>query len=216
MKDKVLAFLKLKYKGKGLSNTYLEALAARIDAKITEESEIEGQVAELDDLIQDAAKEGDRRATLALKAPKKEPAQETTEEGSATKPVAEDPDMPSWAKALVKSVEGLGTVVTGIVKEKQTLTIKSQLEAKLKEKQIPAALLKGRVPEKEEDIDTVLQEIEADWSELKGSGVVSNPLGGLGQPPAGSGGNNSGDAKVNPDVVAFAKKQAEAATKKTA
>lgn len=181
MKEKILAELNKKYLG--LSSKVLGLVAEKLAKTVTEESQIENAVSGLDnlpvglkewaDLLQ---RDGDQRVTDALKKqtpPKKEePAPQPNDE------------MPAWAKALTEKFEALSTA-------RQKETIQEKLNKKFAEKKIPAIFFKGRSVDKEEDIDALVAEVEADYTAFKqehlNDGLDKNKdkvVGGNGKPEA--------------------------------
>jgi hypothetical protein len=199
MREKILA--KLKEKFSGLSSTLLGQIADKLATTVTEESAIEGAVGELDKLpisLTDYAnllqKEGDRRVTEAEKKwketnpgqtpPKTEPAK--------TNPPADE--MPSWAKALADEVKTLR-------QEKAQSTFRSKVAEKLKGKVPDKFYAKLPLPEKEEDLDQFISDIESDWTEIKqgdnnaGLSGTPTPAGGIGAPKS---------TNVDKDIEAWA------------
>jgi len=184
MREKILAELNKKYLG--LSKNVLGLLADKLVPKVTEESQIEGAIAALDNLPftpQELAtfvqKEGDARVTAALK---KKP---TDKPGDNVDPTIEQ--TPANANdPVIKLLTELTNTVKGMQQEKVQQTMTQKLHAKLAEKKIPLQLAKGRTIEKEEDLDALVTEIEGDWTTLKqenanaGFSATSSPAGGAG------------------------------------
>lgn len=190
MRDKILAELNKKYLG--LSKKVLGLVADKLAKTVTEETQIEGAVAALENLpisLKEFADfvqtEGDTRVTEALKKVKTEKKPGETEE-TKTEDDLKDPN----AK-LFKMIADLSTKVDGFQKEKVQSTLSQKLQASLTEKKIPLQLAKGRVIEKEEDLETAIAEIETDWTTIKqenanaGFGSTTTPAsgGGLGVKP---------------------------------
>jgi len=189
MRDKILAELRKKHPG--LSTKILGLVADKLVKTVTEESQIEGAVSALDNMpisLKEFAdfnqKDGDSRVTEALK--KAKPAKEG---GDNEDP--EDKNDPSTGadanNPMMKLLTELTKEVKGLKQEKQQQTLNEKLQAKMKEKSLPAFLAKGRLPEKEEDLDTVVSEIEADWNEHRQSSAnaefdkTSTPISGGGK-----------------------------------
>lgn len=128
----IKARLKVLYPGVNLSNKRIEAIAAKVDAKVTTEEEIDDALSTYDEYhsFAEMAKEDDRER-LRLK---KESETKTPEQIAAEKedkdPVV-DPEMPSWAKALVTSTQALALGLQAIQGEKVTNTRKQQYEKAL-------------------------------------------------------------------------------------
>ena len=131
----IKARLKVLYPGVNLSNKRIEAIAAKIDAKITEEDEIDDALSTYDEYnpFAEMARDDDRER-LRLK--KESETTKTSEQIAAEKEAADkepvlDPEMPAWAKALVTSTQALAKGLESIQGEKLTNTRKQQYESKL-------------------------------------------------------------------------------------
>lgn len=144
MKQKLLVQLITKYLG--MSRIFLGLYANKLAAKVTEESQIQAVIDELEnlpisipELAAEFQKEGDRRVTEAQKkAAEKKPGEEgkTGEEKTEQKPN----DTPDWAKALIEEVKTLKA-------EKAQSGIKAKAADKLKD--IPASYYEKRtMPER--------------------------------------------------------------------
>lgn len=180
LRGKILAELKKKFPG--LSNEFLGLLAISLEKKVTEESQIEGAITELDnspipvtELAAHLQKEGDRRVTDAEKKFRagKTGTEQRTDNADAGKDNL-DPENP-----LTKTVQELQKMVTQLVQNQSKQSIGEKIQARLKDKKIPAQFAKGRTVEKEEDLDNLITEIEADYTEMKqgliNEGVLSMP-----------------------------------------
>jgi hypothetical protein len=194
MREKILA--KLTEKFAGLPKNFLGLWADKLATKVTEESQIEGVVNELDKLpvtLQELAaelqKEGDRRVAEAKKPQPKtpEPAKKG-DEGSNQQPPADD--TPAWAKALMEEVKTLKT-------EKQQQTIQAKLNEKLKG--VPPVFFKGRVPDSEDKIETVAAEILADYTAFQQDSINAGLENGK-RPATGGAGVNPSKQAVLKDI----------------
>jgi hypothetical protein len=177
MKSKILAELVKKFPG--LSKVLLGLIADQLAEKVTEESGIDQAITDFDNAVSikklatEFQKEGDRRVTDAKKEWDKKntkPADDDTDDDDDQdddqnkakskkdkKPKSDEP--PSWAKGLIETVQKL-------TKEKVQSSILEQARAKLKG--VPEKFWNKRtLPEKDEDLETFVAEIEADWKELK-------------------------------------------------
>ena len=186
MREKLLAGLKAKFQG--LSNEFLGLLADKGLAKVTEESQIEGFITELENLpipVKDFAaflqKEGDKRVTEAKKKWDEDhkPAEPKPAEPKPGEPKPEDPTV-----LILKKLTELEQRVSGFDAAKAKEAAQAKLAKALADKKIPARFAKGRSVEKEEDVDALVAEIETDYSEFKqelineGLVVSSQPKGG--------------------------------------
>lgn len=222
MKSKILA--KLSVKHKGLSKHLLGLIADKIAAKVTEESEIDAAIDDLDNQlisVSEYAKllqqEGDRRVTEAKKTFEKQSTEsdEEEEEEPEAKPKGKEKSKggdDAIAK-LTQAVAALTEKVASNEKQSKQQTLGEKLKAALKEKKIPEVMAKGRALEKEEDIDTVLAEIEADHTALKQE-LINEGLAG-GKPPIVGNGAPADKAKVTADIDAWAKANAPKTDSKT-
>lgn len=161
MKDKIIARLKALYPGVNLSKERLNAIADKLEPKITDENLIDERLNDLNDIyaFSDIAKQDDRLRTAEKKQAADDQKQETAEQKAAREAEGKkDDEMPAWAKQLSDDIAGLKA-------EKTQQNIKQQFAEKLKD--VPAVFYKGRTPEKQEDIETAANEVLSDWSELK-------------------------------------------------
>jgi hypothetical protein len=169
MKQKLLDALKLKFPG--VSETTLNIIATNKAGSVTDEnltSTVEAITLDLiiqsatDSKIADANKKAvqNYESTHGLKdgKPVKDPEKKD--------PPAPSDDMPAWAKALKEQNDALLLKVSGFeskTKQQQNL---EKLHAKLTEKKIPLTFAKRVVLNDESEIDTMLAEIENDYTEL--------------------------------------------------
>lgn len=210
MLDTFKARLKAKTKAAGvnLSQKRIDAFADRLHKKnpeAKEDAEHDTLIDELDELVSfaDVAKEDDRVRTLEARA--KQPAKtknqesdddDTEDEDEQEKGAKPKDRTPKWAKDLIAEVQNLKA-------EKKVTSIKTQLAEKLKGKEIPEKFYHKRaLPEKEEDLDAFVSEIENDWTELKQE-TNNALLGGNGKPAGGTGGSTK-DADVDKAIDAWA------------
>lgn len=191
----------MKYKGKSLSKTFLDQVATSIAAGITEESEIEGKITELDFMITATANEGNRRATEAATKAKAAAAPATDDE---------DEDEPAAAKPKVKAptpdantalLQQLLEKVTKLESEKSQTSIKDKFVAAIG-KDIPEAFYKRiALPETEEEVDALAEEVKADWTALKQD---KNNLGLGGDAPRSAGGPAGAAAPSDAEIESLA------------
>lgn len=199
MKKLILA--QLKKANPGVPENLLGPIADKLLPKVTTADDIEGAISELEEnsilSISEMAillqKEGDRRVA-GIKKPVKPEIIEDEEEEEPTTDIGK----------LTKMIEGLTNTVTSLVQEKATQSIQTKMEADLKEKGIPLMLLKGRVPQKEEEMEAVLAEIESDFT---GSGMIAKPanskLSSFKAPLSAAGGVITDDDKPDPAIAKY-------------
>jgi len=163
-KDKVLAAIELKFKGKSITKTYKESIAIKWAAKIDNDAEIDAYINDREDDVLEAASEADRRATEASKkanpeTPKKEEPKEEV------KTVADD--APEWFKTYVKAQDEKLDGIVGKVAGFEQKTIAERFKSDPRVKGLPDAVFKGRIPSKEEDFETAITELASDYSSFK-------------------------------------------------
>lgn len=206
--DTFKARLKAKTKAAGvnLSQKRIDAFADRLHKKnpdVTDDAAHDALIDALDELVAfaDVAKEDDRVRTLETKASKQKdgdnPDDDPDKNKGKDKPAGDD--VPAWAKSLMDEVKSLRA-------DKQQSSIKSKLAEKLKDKVPEKFYSKRALPDKEEDLDAFVAEVETDWSELK---QENNNLGlGATSVPGGTAGPKTDN--VDADIEAWASKGAEA------
>jgi len=164
MKLKILAELKKKFPG--LQNEFLLFIAAKLEAKVKEDSEIEGAITELDTIlpIKEQAdffqSESDRRVTEAKKKfeAEKKPADETKKD-----------DKPEELTGDAKTMEMLKTLsdkLEAFEKKESISKLSEKFKLKLAEKKIPLQFAKRVVIESEDQMDALLTEVEADYNDV--------------------------------------------------
>ena len=189
MKEKILQQLRAKFQG--THNVVLDRVADHLSQTVKDESELETAIAGVEPLVKSFSEvlqsETDRRVTDAQKKAIDNFRQKHGLDENG-KPI-QDPDFekkddptPPQNAELKKLQERLEAFEK---KEKQGELMNS-LKGKLKEKKIPESFIKGRTVESEDQIDTVLKEIETDFAGVKqhfiNEGVLTekpaDPLGG--------------------------------------
>jgi len=164
MKQKILAELKKKFPG--LQNEFLLFIAAKLEAKVKEDSEIEGAITELDTIlpIQEQAdffqSESDRRVTEAKKKfeAEKKPDDETKKDDKS-KELTGDAKTMEMLKTLSDKLEAFE-------KKESISKLSEKFKLKLAEKKIPLQFAKRVVIESEDQMDALLTEVEADYNEV--------------------------------------------------
>ena len=204
MKEKILAALRAKYPG--TQAALLDRVADTMAGTVTDET-LETVAASdgVKNLLAFFQTEVDRRTTEVVNtAVSNYEKKHNLKDGKLIfvepKP-GDDPNTPEWAKALIKQNQDLASKVQNLEKGTVTIGLMDKVKAKLTEKKIPEAFLKGRSIEKEEDVDTLITEIEGDYQTVKqtmvNQGVVIDvPISSSGAP-----------AKVDADIEAWAGKK---------
>lgn len=220
MKEKILAAIKAKFPNVNLSKKRLDAIAAKIESKTTDENEIDAKLDEYNDYnpLADLAKEDDRVRNLEAKA-KAQPAPKDKpkdDDEPAPDPLA-DPEMPKWAKAMYKQNQEFATKIAGFEGKEKGATIKAKLDVLLKE--IPASYgwEKRALPATDEEVEAFVTTVTEDYAafskEMTDKGIAMIPK------PGGGGGGQQKQEAVSPEIKAFAEKakatEAAAAAKAT-
>jgi|GEM_PF-4248115 len=212
MLDTFKAQLKAKLKTlgvKNLSQKRIDAIADRLHKKypdITEVADHDTHIDELNELspFEEIAKADDRVRTAEAKAkgqpPKKDDPDDVDDIDEPAKPNQGD-EVPKWAQTLLDKVTKLET-------EKTQGSIRSQAAKKLKD--IPEVFWSKRaLPEKEEDLDDFISDVETDWTALKQD--KNNQILTGGTTPA-SGSTTITAGKEDADIEAWAAKSKPVAT----
>lgn len=207
MKEKLLALLVAKFKG--VSEATLERIATKKAGSVTDETQLQS-IADSIDLAQVVQSEVDSKITDANK--KAVQNYETTHKLKDGKPISAEPptpptpptpgtDEPGWFMAWKKQQEeittALKTKLEGYEKKGTQDALLSKVKAKLIEKKVPAKFFekRGMVIESEDQIETLVTEIEGDYTAFKqdmvNQGVMIDvPASGTG--PAGKEGETLG------------------------
>ncbi|MBU7577205.1 MAG: hypothetical protein KAF40_04010 [Flavihumibacter sp.] len=201
-KANILAQLQAKYPG--VAKAILELVADKLAQTVTEETAIEGAISELEkapigikeygDLLQ---REGDRRVTEAQKKFKSEKSDDPNPPNPGADPKDKGDD------SLKKMLEQLTAKIDGLEKRSAQQSLSEQLNKRLTDKKIPLQLAKGRLIESPDQLDTIEQEIEADYAAMKQE--LANQ--GFAETPKPGGGGSGGDASqktVEADIKAWA------------
>jgi hypothetical protein len=216
MKEKIIAAIKAKFPAINLSKKRLESIAAIIEKKvIDDETKIDATLDSFNEFspIADIAKQDDalRNAEAKLKAaqtPKdKDDKDDKPKDDKPETPELPD-DTPPYIKKLMEGFQTLSTQVQAIQGEKQKGTIRAKVSDMLKDEKgvlkVPESYWGKRViPEKEEDLQAFVTEVETDYTgftkELtdKGIAIVPGPKSGA----AGAGGGNGKATKEELDAV---------------
>ncbi len=187
MKEKILAQLKKKYVG--VSTSFLGLLADKLSAKVTEETQIEGVIDELEksgisivDLDKFHQTEGDRRATEAAatrEAKLKE--QFNLVSKTPTPPKKEDGDDP-----VDKKLEAMQKKIADFESKDAQQKFKKNAVSKLKDKKIPEAfyreLISSRNFQDDAEIETFVTSVETGFNEVQqefidaGLSAVAKPV----------------------------------------
>lgn len=158
---KVLDALELKFKGKSISKDFKKAIAKKWAAKIDNDTDIDGYIEDREDVVLEAASEGDRRATEASKKSKAEIVKTVTGEETTTE---EEPT--TEIGKLMKMVEGLQKTVQTMQQADTSKTLTERFNSDPRLKGIDPKLLKGRVPATEAELEAAITEAAEDLKDF--------------------------------------------------
>lgn len=164
-RDKVLAAIELRYKGKSMSKTFKENLAAKYAAKIDNDTEIDSYIEDREDIVLEAISEADRRATDAAKKNNAPP----KDDNEPPKQSAND-DAPAWFKTYAENQKKEMEALSGKVATFETAQTAKTLEQRFKSderlKGVPEVMFKGRIPKTEEEFESAVTELASDYAPL--------------------------------------------------
>lgn len=209
MKEKILAELQKKFKG--LPKAFLELFATKLAAKVTEDSQIEGAITELDNLpvsVQDLAaeyqREGDRRVTEARRT-----FDQTPPAPPAPPAPAPDPNQPEWAKTFTAQFSQLTQLVQGLVEDKSKTTLMLKAQTELKD--VPEVFWNKRMfPIKVEDLEPFIQEVKTDWSAFEQANIDKGLI--IKKPENGTETEAGKNKKVDAEILGYVKANTPAPT----
>lgn len=198
-KAAILAKLVAKYPG--LPKAFLGTLADKLSPKVTEESQIEGAVAELDNLpmsVQDMSNmfqsEGDRRATEAVEKHKKE----NPEPGKTDPTKTTDPPAPKKGEEeneTLKLLREMQNELKAMKTEKAVGGLKDQLLAEMKKEGIPEVFAKYVTLTPETKIDDLITQLKEDSKDFIQADTTTRLKGAAAKPGGGSDGKGGAATK---------------------
>ncbi len=202
---------KTKASGVNLSQKRIDAIADRLHTKnpeITEDAEHDKLIDDLDEVIdfKELARLEDQVRTAEAKLKPSKPAEtkksddDPDEEDEEEKPKRDR--TPSWAKGLIDSNKIMAEKLERFEGEKTRQTIREKIANHEKVKgKIPEKFYgKWQLPEKEEDIDSFIEDVATDYSEIVQENVNQTLLGGR-QPISGSKGANDKPTEKELDSI---------------
>lgn len=180
MKEKIIAAIKEKFPAVNLSKKRLDAIAATLEDKVTDETQIDAKLDEFNiyNPFTEIARNDDAMRNMEAKLKSKQEPPPATPPGNDEKL-----DM---LKQLSESIKALTEKVSGFEAEKTKGSIRTKVTDQLKD--IPASYWgKRALPEKDEDIETFVEDVKNDFTsftkEITEAGIALHPL-----PGSGSGG----------------------------
>lgn len=199
-KNLVKARIKALFPHTNLTTQRLDAIAAKLAEKPEDGADndaIDAVINEFNDnsymTIEELAKNDDRLRNLAKKA-----GNPPAERKADVKHDESDDDDPTTL--LLKELKSLKEDISSLKAENQQKTIADRFKSDERLKDIPTAMLKGRIPKTEDEIESSIEELVSDWAEISGGVEDTNQKAKLGRfgkdaPPA-SGGRGS-DSQVS-------------------
>lgn len=197
MRDKIKARLKEKFPGVNLSSKRLDDISDKLSKKITEESEIDAKLDEINELmpLAEIARQDDRLRTLESKSKDKQPTPANTDSNSNQ----DADDMPGWFK---KHVEETNKKLAEIEARNLQGSMQSRLAKDLKD--IPAKFYsRAALPDKEDDYAAFVEGVKTDYQSFIDE-QVEKGLMSAAKPANASGGASATDKQVDEDIKAWA------------
>lgn len=218
MLDTFKARLKAKSTAAGVNNLTskrLDAMAAKLDKQfpdLTEEKDHDEKIDLVyapDDFKEMGAFDDYQRTKTAReakeKADKEKKGSNSSDQSNNDDQSSKD-EMPAWFKDYAAKIDRIES-------EKKTTSLKQKLSSDLL-KDVPEVLWSKRaLPEKEEDLQAFAEDVKSDFANLvkesseKGLTVLSKST------PAASGGTDTKDKAISPEVKAFVEKNKQTVTK---
>lgn len=217
MKEKILARFKAKFPAVNLSKKRLDALADKLEPKITDESQIDAQLDALNDAFsfEDIARNDDQIRDLSGKL-KKAANPEKKEEPSSEIPA----DAPEWMKTFMKqqqdSTKAMADKLSAFEAKERNESIRGSISKALTGKDgkevVPSSYWQKRaLPEKAEDVEGFVKELTDDFTAFKQE-MTNQGLSSMSRPLVAA--QNAQQTAVSPAVKQFMDKQNQATAPK--
>lgn len=196
LKKEIIALLKTKFPGVQLSAARVEAIATKIDAKITTAEEIEAKLDEANELFPfaDIAKQDDRIRSLEEEAKKKKPADEKGDNPKKEEPKVDETPTEKMLREALDGIKSLTSEVASIKGEKVTNTRRTTYLESLKgtSKEYQEREMK-KFDRMKFETDEEFNEFLTEAKELHADAIQDDALDGVGndKPLASSSGNAS-------------------------
>lgn len=173
MKEKIIAAIKEKFPAVNLSKKRLDAIAATLEDKVTDETQIDAKLDEFNiyNPFTEIARNDDAMRNMEAKLKSKQ-------EPPPAPPPGNDEKL-DMLKQLSESIKALTEKVSGFEAEKTKGSIRTKVTDQLKD--IPASYWgKRALPEKDEDIETFVEDVKSDFTsftkEITEAGIALHPL----------------------------------------
>jgi len=186
MKQKILDFLKNKYKTLGFSDKAFDGVAEFLAKTITKEEDIETGTAGVEIILKGLQGDIDKRVTEAIATTKKEFDNKKDDDKTNPDPSKKKDDTPDWAKQILTGTQALQAKVEQLEKRDQQNAQLSSIKAKLSEAKVPEkfykTLINGKDFKDDAELEALTTEIVTSWKEVeqdfadKGLGQHTKPL----------------------------------------
>lgn len=166
--EKVKVRIRAMFPKTNLTTKRLDEISAKLGAKIednADEAAIDAAVTDFNEnsilTIEEIAKNDDRIASLTKKAV--EPPKPKTEPKSEEDKKDEDP-----LSLVLSELKATRAEIANLKAENQQKSIEERFKADERLKNVPAAMLKGRIPKDEDSFEDSVTELVSDWQEISG------------------------------------------------
>lgn len=187
-KDKVIAKLNEKFKGRSLTKDFKNNIAEKWALKIETDEDIDSYIEDREDVILEAAQDGDRRTTLAITKAKEEAAKAITglPKEEEPKTTALPDDTPEWAKGMMAQFQAVTQKVTQMEAEKGQQTLYDRFSKQDAVKNLPKELVDKFAPKTDEEFESATQQlsslattlkIDAKLEQIGGDRPIGQPIG---------------------------------------
>lgn len=207
-KGKVLAELELKTKGKSLTKSFKDKLAAKWADKIESDDDIVAYIEDRMDILEEASGEADRRVSDALKAAGRKREEGADNGDGKGNDDAGNESIPAWAKQMMDQNKTLQETITAMQQKEKVQSLHDRFKKHEKIKDIPAAFLKGRLPESEEAFEEAVEAAAQEFADFQAETGFAAPAA---ERTPGKPAPRGGAAKVDADILEFAKLKNEEA-----
>lgn len=210
-KEKVKARIKALFPKTNLTQKRLDEISAKLATKPADDASDDDIDQVINDFnensvmtIEEIAKNDDRIATLARKAAEKpdptaaSPNNDSTDSGDDQDPV----------KQLLAEVRSMKEELQSYKAQNLKKSLEERFRADERLKDVPEVMFKGRVPQSEEEFDSAVEDLVADWGKLSGTvqteqeaTELARRFGSTSAPAAGAGGSRGTVKQASDDDV---------------
>ncbi len=208
--------LKAKFKALSLSKTFIDKIADKWAPKIETDEDIDAYINDREDVFTEASAEANRVRTEATAAATAKAAAAAAGKTTEEVEVDEEPEGSTpFEKMMLKQMKSFGAEIATMKSSQSQQTISERFTKDPDLKGIPAVMLKGRIPVKEEDYDAFKEELIADYGILQQQNPALPAIGAdapasTNVPPV----PKAGEGKIAPELEAYFSAQDANAVKK--